>query len=110
MSGEVGSSSRTMCKYLFNLPEAIEKNDERHPYDPSDFRRCRKFVEATGSKDRIDMMNRVSQEWNAIIQNWDAICLSMDEEAQEPAKSVPKTYAFMESILSEAASTPKKKM
>jgi hypothetical protein len=42
-----------------------------HPYDPDDFSRCYKLLEAVPEwKSQINKLKRLSPEWNNLVENW----------------------------------------
>lgn len=79
-SGEVGSSSETMCRAFLGYPEG------RHsglPCDGDDFARCRLFVERLSASGKLAALSAVSarhKEWVPLARDWDAICAQMDKD------------------------------
>lgn len=78
-SSETGTSSLTLCSYLFpnlqheKLQSFIEKKYISLPRDLSDFSRCLNFVNKTSiTKDQLDSLN-ISEHWNSLISQWDTL-------------------------------------
>tara|TARA_B100002019_G_C20940242_1_gene436463 strand:- start:41 stop:523 length:483 start_codon:yes stop_codon:yes gene_type:complete len=78
-SDEVGLSSKYLAKVLsqrndFNAEYAV-------PYDPSDFQRCRKMLDAAPElKERLYLISDVSEVWKGLFEDWNKICDSIDNE------------------------------
>lgn len=64
--------------------------------------RCRKLLAAVPEfRPRLGEMASVSPVWAVLVQEWDALCALMDEEAPEwnmGRGSAPKTYNRMKEI------------
>jgi len=93
-NGFVGLSSKTMWNCLMNnkdFPINI-------PYDPDDFSRCYKLLEAVPEwKDRLDQLRLLSPTWNALVDNWPKLT-----EYYENMRIVKKDngmYDFMDQII-----------
>lgn len=101
LNGERGASSEAMCQHLFGKKAGYHSNGGRndYPHDPADFRRCRLFVEATGCRDRIGEMAKVSPIWAMYIKHWDELCEMMDAEVGwmkgDHSGSASNTFAAM---------------
>lgn len=93
--GERGASSNALCKRIFGIPSDA---GIAHPLDPDDFRRCRLFLSATSSEDKIHLMKNVSPEWRRLAKRWREISQLFEEEAAL-GKHAPKTYALMKRVL-----------
>lgn len=114
--GEVGASSKAMCRYIFDMPDLCAHG--YHPVDPADLFRCRKFYEMTEcKKSDLDKMREVSPVWNALIDNWDLLCGMMDDEVDwmrsevrtgKAGNTCNKTYNKMKEIIDSVK--PKAKM
>jgi hypothetical protein len=80
-SGERGSSSEAIFANLTGVNcGGVARKD--HPYDVSDFRRCRLLLEQVPElKLNFDDMAKVSIEWAALVATWDVLCDTMDTEA-----------------------------
>lgn len=98
--GELGSSSKTMCKVMYDLPKkAMNSFLMSHPHDPSDFRRCKEFLDAVpGSRDKLSQMSAVSLQWKGLVERWDEIETSLALEMTDESKTYP-TYKLIRSIL-----------
>lgn len=99
-AGRFGMSSKCMAMWL-----AFDEK-EAHlccPLDPADFDRCLKLLQkAPGLRPLIPKMAELSDQWAAIAKSWDKIEASHLDEVGlgwSKAKSAPKTYAIMKSIL-----------
>lgn len=103
-SGERGVSSETMALWL----GFREKNNKRwswgnHPHDPDDFDRCLKLLrDVPGLREILPRMAEVSPVWAALVKRWDEIerC-HLDEVGLgwTKARSAPKTYDLMRSVI-----------
>jgi hypothetical protein len=99
--GAVGCSSKAMAMWLaFN-----QKTDDwdPHPHDPDDLDRCLKLlVWAPLLRLQLPRMAELSPAWKALVARWDEIEASHLEEVGlgwTKARSAPKTYKLMRSIL-----------
>lgn len=103
-NGERGLSSETIVQRLTGIDCA---HCDIHPYDPSDLGRCRKLMERVPAlRDRFSEMRDVSPQWAALVDHWDELCATMDEEAPEWRKwqgAAANTYRRMNELLKEAA-------
>lgn len=99
-SGETGLSSETMA---FWIAFDIKREDRHHPLDPADFGRCLRLLEAVPEmRPHLHRMCEVSKPWAAIAARWDEIEACHIEEVGlgwTKARSAPKTYELMGSIL-----------
>lgn len=97
-NGERGISSDTMFTNLTGI-NAMRRSSQSHPYDPADLRRCRLLLERCPILLlRLHMMRDVSKEWAGLIDQWEVICSSMDDESpkwRDARGSAPKTYELM---------------
>jgi len=97
--GRVGMSSKCMAMWL-----AFGESAEPYaPADPDDLDRCLKLLdEAPGLRPLIPKMAEVSEEWAALVSRWDEVEASHLAEVGlgwTKARSAPKTYDLMASIL-----------
>ena len=96
-NGQIGLSSKTMATHFSGAK--ITYAD--YPHDPSDFNRCLLFLEAVPEANIKDMAT-VSNTWSLLVKNWEKLekCF-IDEVGRNwsKARSAPKTYKLMESIL-----------
>lgn len=97
ISGERGSSSETIFSTLTGY-QGI-KNFNSYPHDPDDMRRCRLLLEQVPEfAPRILEMAAVNLQWSRLVNRWDEICATMDEEFpywRTNRGSAKKTYAIM---------------
>lgn len=103
--GERGVSSNTLFTHLTGVDATT--GHVSHPHDPADFRRCRLLLERCPElQPRLERIRKVSRVWNALVENWNALCLLMDTEAprwREPdnGQRASETYALMREIIKE---------
>lgn len=80
-NGERGVSSNTMLTVLTGF-DALEGSRESHPYDLSDFRRCRLLLDRCPElAANLQKMKDVSPEWAELVKSWPELCELMDLEA-----------------------------
>lgn len=98
--GEVGASSKTMAFWL-TWQKKIQ--DGGHPYDPADFDRCLRLLEAAPElRAKLPEMAKVSRYWAALVAHWDDVERSHLDEVGlgwTKARNAPKTYALMQRVL-----------
>ncbi len=101
-SDDTGTSSLTMAAVLFNAGKyASSQRDWCHPWDPADFGRCHRFLEAVPeARARLPKMAEVSHEWKALVEHWDELTALYHEEL--PQKKAPKLYARMQALIEPA--------
>lgn len=104
-NGWVGCSSKTMAIIaLGSTPNRID-----YPYDPDDLNRCLLLLEAApGVRDAFPKIAAANKVWAALIANWSEIERLFLEEAGpnwSKARSAPKTYALMRSVIDGANRT-----
>lgn len=103
-SGERGVSSDTLFSVLTGV-DAMNGFAKCHPWDPADFRRCALLLDQCPDlRENLDMMRAVSPTWNALVDRWNEISLSMAAELGDwrnpnGNKSAKKTYALIQSII-----------
>jgi len=99
--GERGLSSETIFVAMTGIP-IIEPDDMSSPSDVSDFLRCRRLMEAVPEfAERREELKTLSRHWSVLIEHWDELCASVDEEApawREKNGSCKKTYARMKQL------------
>ena len=74
ISGDSGVSSETLCACLYGI--LPKKENKRHPGDPSDFGRCKRFLDLLSPEDKETVFReaiKLSPEWKALIENWDRL-------------------------------------
>jgi len=99
--GELGISSKAMACAVVGIPTASHK-DRNHPYDPADFNRCLKFLNAVPeARQHFDKVAALSKTWAALISRWDEVekCF-IDEVGLDwcNGKKASKTYKLMKEI------------
>ena len=94
-NGHVGMSSRTMFNCLIgNKDFAIN-----HPYDPDDFSRCWKLLEAVPEwKNELHKLKPLSKQWSNLVDNWDK--LTEFYENMRQVKKANGMYEFMQTLIS----------
>jgi len=102
INGRVGLSSKAMATCVMDI-----EGGRDHPYDPDDLNRCLLFLDAVPeARQHLDKIAKLSTQWGMLIERWDEIekCF-IDEVGFNwcKAKSAPKTYRLMSSILSKAS-------
>ncbi len=100
-TGSTGSSSEAMAFWLaFGQKTA---DNYAHPHDPDDLDRCLRLLDAVPElRQYLHCMSEVSPYWSALLNNWEAIETSHLNEVGLhwcKARSAPKTYALMRSVL-----------
>lgn len=101
-TGERGLSSEAMCRALFGIPMADDRNEQPYPRDPDDLRRCRLFLEAVPeARSRMGELSNLSPTWKAYVEHWDEMNRLFNEEA--PLGRLMKTASLMRQLQSEVA-------
>jgi hypothetical protein len=105
-NGETGISSEAMAQAVVgNVPK---RKGYSYPHDPADFNRCLKFLKAVPeAKKHLDKVAALGIVWNALIDKWAVIEGTFIDEVGFDwckAKSAPKTYDLMKSIIDYAES------
>ena len=95
-----GASSRFMAMYLSG--RGASNTDVPHPYDPSDFGRCRILLKAVPHlAPKLSLIAEASGTWASLVEHWDEISRLMDEEApewRETGGSATQAYELMKAI------------
>ena len=97
-NGERGLSSKTMWN-LFMRNKSYAVN---HPYDPDDFSRCYKLLEAVPEwKERVPELCTLSKEWKNLADNWDVLTAMYKENVKTNWKNYKQIgmYEFMEELI-----------
>lgn len=102
-SGERGVSSNTIFQWLTGI-DALKGVRMGHPYDPADFRRCRLLLEQVPElQPHFYRMREVSQQWSNLVDQWAAICATMDEELPDWREGLggvaKKTYDLIKAAI-----------
>lgn len=98
VNGHVGMSSKTMWNCL------IGKKDfpVNHPYDPDDFSRCYKLLQAVPEwKNELQKLKPLSKAWNNLVDNWDKLTEMYEQNTKEQWKNSKKIgmYEFMQTLI-----------
>ena len=97
-NGETGMSSKTMWNCLLgntNFPI-------NHPYDPDDFSRCYKLLQAVPEwKTELYKLKPLSMAWNNLVENWDKLTEMFEENRRTDWKNSNKIgmYEFMQTLI-----------
>jgi hypothetical protein len=99
-NGEHGMSSITMCRTLMGDPMA----GRNYPYDPDDFSRCYKLLQAVPEWKGVREMQRlkkISPEWSNLIDNWDELTKMYEENIRTNWKNYEKIgmYELMQKCI-----------
>lgn len=103
-AGERGISSNTMFTVLTGVDAMSGYWRQDHPYDPSDFRRCRLLLEAVPAlAPLLPNMRNASPQWAALVDAWEDICRAMNEEAPNwrgaHGWNCPRTYELIKKAI-----------
>lgn len=97
-NGHVGMSSKTMWNCLIgNKSYPIN-----HPYDPDDFSRCYKLLEAVPEwKAELHKLKPLSEAWSNLVDNWDKLTAMYEENKRTNWKEYKRIgmYELMESLI-----------
>jgi hypothetical protein len=104
-SGSRGISSNTIVQHLTGWPAAQDWYPDI-PQDPGDLDRClRLLAEVPLLRVMLPDMRTCSPMWNTLMDHWDEIEACHLEEVGlgwTKAKSAPKTYQLMRSVIDSA--------
>ncbi|MBU2722930.1 hypothetical protein [Acidithiobacillus ferridurans] len=85
--GEHGLSSAALFYHTTGfLPKTLDgwSKKDYSPFDPSDLRRCRLVYDDVALvRERFYVMANVSTMWAWLVEHWDDICRTMDEECPQ---------------------------
>lgn len=97
-SGEKGMSSETMWNRLMG-----NKNfSVNHPYDPDDFKRCYKLLQAVPEwKAELHKLKPLSKAWSNLVDNWDKLTEMFEENVRTEWKQYKRIgmYEFMQTLI-----------
>lgn len=100
--GYRGKSSEAMFA-RFSGVKSITDDPAAFPHDPSDLARCRLLLESVPEfANKLYLMRSVSPIWNALVDHWEALCATMDQEApnwRDGHGSSPETYRMMNDLI-----------
>ncbi len=97
-SGEHGMSSETMWNCFMNNKDY----PINHPYDPDDFKRCYKLLEAVPEwKERLYQLKPLSKEWSNLIDNWDKLTEMFEQNIKNNWTNYKEIgmYEFMQTLI-----------
>lgn len=78
--GERGNSSNAMYGCFMN----VDGMGINHPYDPDDFKRCYKLLEAVPEfKKQMYKLELLSPTWQKLVQNWDKLTEMYEQNVRE---------------------------
>lgn len=104
-SGERGLSSEAIVSHLTGQPVGRWRhNDDSHPLDPDDFRRCQLLLrDYPLARLSFDRMRSVSPEWDRLVGAWGEIHATIEAESpgymSSPRGRAPTGYRLMKRIL-----------
>jgi hypothetical protein len=99
-NGHVGNSSKTM----WNCFMGNSRFPINHPYDPDDFSRCYKLLQAVPewkSKRYMNMLSKLSTPWENLVENWDKLTQMYEQNKAENWVNANKIgmYEFMQTLI-----------
>ncbi len=97
-NGHIGMSSKTM--WLCLMGEKIERIS--HPYDPDDFSRCWKLLEAVPEwKLELNKLKPLSKAWSNLVDNWTKLTEMYELNTKEKWENSEKIgmYEFMQTLI-----------
>jgi hypothetical protein len=97
-NGEHGMSSKTM----WNCLVGTEKFPINYPYDPDDFSRCYKLLQAVPEwKTSLFRLKKLCPEWSNLVENWDKLTEMYEENKRTNWKNHEKIgmYELMQKCL-----------
>lgn len=101
--GAVGLSSKQLAMWIAFDQKTDTGFGINHPHDPDDLDRCLKYLALVPeARPHLHRMAELSPAWAALVARWDEIEASHVAEVGlgwTKARSAPKTYALMRSIL-----------
>ncbi len=99
----VGANSGASSKTIWAVMTGVKNPRIAHPWDPGDLGRCLQLLELVPEwKPRIGEMAALSPTWARLVERWDEIAKSMEDEVGidwSKGRSAPKTHGLMQSII-----------
>ena len=96
VNGNTGESSRTLALWL---AEGKRANRVSYPFDPADFNRCVRLLEAVPAlRANLYTLPQLSKEWAALYDNWSILEENLRKEMEE-GFTAQETYRLMRQIL-----------
>jgi len=90
-TGDIGTSSKTLCGCLYGIPPRYKFDS--HPHDPSDFSRCKGFIDLLNPEDKKAVFSAaitISPQWKALIERWDCLERMYNEKDRNMYKQMQK--------------------
>lgn len=82
-NGERGASSEAMFFCLMDKPGRKD-----HPYDPDDFSRCYKLLQAVPEwKSELHKLKTLSPVWDKLVDNWEILTRMFEENERTKWKN-----------------------
>lgn len=97
-NGERGMSSETMWNCLMGNKDF----PINHPYDPDDFKRCYRLLEAVPEwKNDLIKLKSLSKAWFNLVENWDKLTEMYEENVRTEWKNYKEIgmYEFMQTLI-----------
>jgi hypothetical protein len=92
---DTGLSSRFMARTI--MGGAQERDEPDHPWDPADFGRCHRLLEAVPElRKYLSLLRDKSAVWDRLIEHWDEMTALYLVEA--PKGTAPMLYELMQSL------------
>lgn len=99
-NGEHGNSSKTMWNcFMGNKDFRIN-----HPYDPDDFSRCYKLLEAVPEwKNELEKLKPLSFSWSNLVDNWDKLTDMYEINVKDGWRNSEEVgmYEFMQPLIND---------
>lgn len=98
MAGDTGTSSKTILSVMEGIQ--IERPDV--PYDPADFGRCHRLLEAFPSyRARLGEVAAMYPAWVGLVREWDALTEMYCVARNTGAERADGLYERMQSLIDE---------
>lgn len=97
-NGERGMSSNSM----FAVLSGQKPKQVSYPYDPDDFKRCYKLLQAVPEwKSQLFKMRQFSKQWDSLVTNWDKLTEMYEQNEREDWKNYKSVgmYEFMQTLI-----------
>lgn len=95
---DTGISSKCIWHVMMGT---VDPRDTCHPWDPDDFGRCYRLLEAFPKwRARLHEVSARFPRWTALVREWDALTQLWEEES--PSGRCPKLYRRMKELIEES--------
>jgi len=95
LGDDTGTSSRT----IWGVMMGAKNSDPSVPYDPADFGRCYRLLEAFPEwRERLPEVAKAFPAWRGLVGAWDEMTALFEEEAQREDGRGPKLWELMKSL------------